>query len=133
LYIAELVIAHDATPRFQEIHFDAMLMWHPELKSKGVWVTQRALDAVWKEKGWRKAPEGMPAPRHWRQQSALIVRDLLDVDGIEHPPLRAKCSRHGEALIDRHILLGELARRQRERDSGKPIRVSLAQVAAANG
>ncbi len=61
---------------------------------------------------------------------SLVVRDLLDADDVQHPPLRVKCSRHGEAVIDRRKLLSELARRQREHDTGTPITVSLADVAS---
>jgi hypothetical protein len=132
LYVAELVVAHDAVPRFAELHRDAVLMWHPQLGAYSInWTTRRALDAVWREKGWSEAPADMSGPRVWRQQRSLVVRDLLDVDDIEHPPLRVKCSRHGEAVIDRHRLLGELGRRQRERDAGDPIGVSLASMAVA--
>jgi len=131
LYLAELVMAYDAVPRFKELHDDAVLMWHPQLGSYSVnWTTRRALDAVWREKGWCEAPNGLREPRQWRQQRSLVVRDLLDTDNVEHPPLRVKCSRHGEAVVDRRKLLGELARRQRERDTGTPIAVSLACVAS---
>jgi hypothetical protein len=127
-----LVVAHDAVPRFEELHHDAMLMWHPRLGAYSInWTTRRALDAVWREKGWSEAPADNSAPYVRRQQRSLVVRDLLDVDDIEHPPLRVKCSRHGEAIIDRHRLLGELARRQREHEAGDPIGVSLASVAVA--
>jgi len=130
LYLAELVVAHDAVPRFKDLHDDAVLMWHPQLGTYSVnWTTRRALDAVWREKGWSEAPNGLRKPRQWRQQRSLVVRDLLDADDVEHPPLRVKCSRHSEAVIDRRKLLGELARRQRERDAGTPIGVSLAGVA----
>src|SRR6266511_4668876 len=107
LYVAELVVAHDAVPRFEQLHDDAVLMWHPQLGAYSTnWTTRRALDAAWREKGWREAPDGTPAPRQWRQQRSLVIRDLLDAEDVEHPPLRIKCSRDGEAVIDRHRLLG---------------------------
>ncbi len=131
LYVAELVVAHDAVPRFEQLHDDAVLMWHPQLGAYSIsWTTRRALDVAWREKGWCEAPDGTSAPRQWRQQRSLVVRDLLDAEDVEHPPLRIKCSRDGEAVIDRHRLLGELARRQRERDAGEPIGLPLARVAA---
>jgi hypothetical protein len=71
----------------------------------------------------------MAVLREWHQQHSLVVRDLLDAADLEHPPLRVKCSRHGEATIDRLTLLGEMVRRRREHDSGDPICVSLATVA----
>ena len=130
LYVAELVVAHDAVPKFEDLHDDAVRMWHRHLGAHSIsWTTRRALDATWRAKGWSEAPTNLPAPQVWRQQRSLVVRDLLDVDDIEHSPLRVKCSRHGEAVIDRHELLGELARRQREHDAGDPIGVSLASVA----
>jgi hypothetical protein len=42
LYVAGLVVAHDAVPRFKDLHDDAVLMWHPQLGSHSVnWCLQR--------------------------------------------------------------------------------------------
>ena len=130
LYVAQIVLAHDAVPSFEQLHDDALIMWHPELgQSSASWTTRAALDNVWGDKGWREAPKGLVPSREWRQQHAQRIRDLLDVQDIEHPPLRVKCTRHGAAILDRSTLLSELARRQREHDAGRPIAMSLASLA----
>ncbi len=130
LYLAELVRPHDAEPRFQDRYDAAILIWNPEIGPSSVNWKRRSALRVLQDKGWREAEGFSPPPDPHRQQSSLVIRDLLDVEDVEHPPLRVKCTRHAEALIDREKLLGTLARRQRKRTTAKPLGVSLPEVAS---
>lgn len=129
LFVSELVLAHDALLPFEKLHEDAVLMWHPQLGAYSCdWTTRRGLDSGWRDRGWVEAPAGMkPLPR-WRQQRSQIVRDLITEPDLDHPPLRVACTRHGRKLVDRDKLLAELAQRQGERRSGRPIGVALHEV-----
>jgi hypothetical protein len=106
LYWARLVFPHDHNPPPPFVP-----IVHPDLPGQVTEVAVSALDQHGRS-GWVPAPPGTSRPaRTYRQPAyAVDVRDLLDVDSSAHPPLRAKCPRHKEVMLDRDRLRGELAR-----------------------
>ena len=121
LYLARIVIAWKDVPTFEQLHDDAMVMYHPELEaergtaySSAHWVTRRGFQHQ-QTKGWRQVPDGVRPVDEWRKPRRTLVRDLLDRDDLEHPPLRAQCHRHGETVLDRGRVFAEarLARKRR--------------------
>jgi len=44
----------------------------------------------------------------WKPQTEGRVRDLLDREDLEHPPLRAVCRVHGDVMLERDALLREV-------------------------
>lgn len=120
LYWARLIYPHDHNP------VQRVLMVHPTLPGQVIHVPVVSR-ASHERRGWLPAPPGtLPPPRTYRQpQYAIDVRDLLDVDASAHPPLRAKCPRHGEVTLDRGRLRAELIR---GRDTPGPYRIPLSAV-----
>ncbi len=121
LYWARLVYSHDHNPVAPGV-----LLTHPTLPGQVPEVAESAVEHH-RTRGWVTAPPGTQRPtRTYREPMyAVDVRDLLDVDSPGHPPLRAKCPRHGEVTLDRDRLRAELAR---GRDTPGVYRILLSAV-----
>jgi hypothetical protein len=94
---------------------DPVLMVHPELPGDVVESARSVFEKVWTKRGWKLAPPGSQAPATWRPNIGFVVQDLLKhLPEADHPTLRVKCRHgHGEAVVDRALLVSELERATR--------------------
>lgn len=101
LFRAVLPLSHELWPTLE----DPVVMIHPDLPGPPAEVTRQALERVWVHKGWQEAPAGTKVPKKYLGQYGVLIRDLLDFDSDQHPPLRVSCRYCGEQSLDRLRLL----------------------------
>ncbi len=123
LFRSVLVFAHDHPLTRPDVSF--LTMRHPDVAGPAT-TTAEAYQGFHKDKGWQLCP-AEPLPRHQRSQVGVLVRDLITSELPGHPPLRVKCPRDGEAVVNRLLLLAELAQRGK-RATARPLHIPLSAV-----